>query len=109
MNDENRRKPPRVGLITSADVDGTATAAAAVTNLPPEGGYMTWENAGTTTIHIVFGPTAASLGGSGAPTTTTKAEAINAGQKADWYMGAQDAFWSAIGSAAGGKLRYRQS
>jgi hypothetical protein len=109
INGEDRRQPPRVGAITSADVDGTATTPAAVTNLPPAGGYMTFENAGTTTIHIVFGPTAASLGGTGAPTTTTKAMAIGPGLKEDFYMSAQDAFWSAIGSAAGGKLRYRAS
>lgn len=101
-NGEDRRQPPRDGKVTAADVDGTATAAAAVTNLPPQGGYMTWENCGSTDIHIVFGATASMA----APTTTTNAGLLKAGAKEDWYMGDQDDFWRAIGSAAGGKLRY---
>lgn len=104
-NGEDRRMPPIAGLVTAADVDGTATAAAAVANLPPQGGYMTFENCGTTDIHIVFGPDAATLTAS-APTTTTNAGLIPSKTKADWYMGAGSDFWRAIGSAAGGKLRY---
>lgn len=106
INGEDRRKPPIAGRVTAADVDGTATTAAAVTNLPPQGGYMTWENCGTTTIHIIFGPSAVATT---APTTTTNALTIGPGQAKDWYMGAQSAFWRAIGSAAGGKLRYAES
>ncbi len=103
INGEDRRGPPMSGKVTAADVDGTATAAAAVTNLPPQGGYMTFENAGTTTLHIIFGPTAA---GTAAPTTTTNAMSLVPNEKADWYFGAAAGFWRAIGSAAGGKLRY---
>lgn len=102
INGEDRRGPPNDGQVTAADVDGTATAAAAVANLPPQGGYMTFENCGSTDIHIVFGSSASM----GAPTTTTNAGMIKSGTKEDWYMGASDSYWRAIGSAAGGKLRY---
>lgn len=105
-NGEDRRFPPIAGQVTAADVDGSATTPAAVANLPPQGGYMTFENVGTTTLHIVFGPTAALTT---APTTTTNAFSIAPSASKDWYMGVGSGFWSAIGSAAGGKLRYGRS
>lgn len=103
INGEDRRYPPMDGLITAADVDGTATAAAAIANMPASPGqYITVENCGTTDIHIVFGRSSSM----GAPTTTTNAGLIKSGDKADWYFSTTVTHWRAIGSAAGGKLRY---
>ena len=103
INGEDRRYPPMDGLVTAADVDGSATAAAALANVPASpGGYMTFENCGTTDISIVFGRSS----GMGAPTLTTNAGLLKAGEARDWYFSTTVTHWRAIGSASGGKLRY---
>jgi hypothetical protein len=105
-NGEDRRMPPMDGQVAAANVDGTATGAAVIANKPTgPGGYMTFENQGTTDINIVFG-TSASMG---APTVSTNSGRIGAGQARDWYVGADVTHWRAIGSAAGGKLVYWKS
>lgn len=102
-NGENMRMPPMDGEVTAADVDASATAAAVIANKPTgPGGYITFENQGTTDINIVFG-TSASMG---APTMSTNAGRIGPGQSRDWVIGARATHWRAIGSAAGGKLVY---
>jgi hypothetical protein len=105
-NGEDRRMPPMDGEVTAANVDGTATAAATITNKPTgPGGYMTFENQGTTDINIVFG-TSVNMG---APTVNTNSGRIGSGQARDWVIPSGATHWRAIGSAAGGKLCYWRS
>lgn len=106
INGEDRRGPPRDGKVATATNDGgTPTAAALVVNLPPQGGYMTFENASgslNTDIHIVFGSSASM----GEPTTTTNAGLVKFGGKEDWYLGAGDRYFRIIASNIDGILRY---
>lgn len=105
MSMESMRMPPMDGEVTSANVDATATTAAALVKAASAVAYMTFDNQGTTDLYIVFGRSASM----GAPTVSTNCGKIPAGRACDWTIGVGVTHWRAIGSGAGGKLSYWSS
>ncbi len=108
-NYEDRRGPPKVNEVTSTTVTVAAiTPAQLVGNPSKAGGYYTFENVGTTDIHIVFGTTSAELTAT-PPTATTNAGLIKAGTSVDWYISGTIEFWSALAITSSSTLRYWRS
>lgn len=106
-NYEDRRGPPVAGYVTSATVTTGATTPAMLVGRPSKaGGYFTFENAGATDIHIIFGTTSALTT---APTATTNAGLIKAGTSVDWYIAGDVAWWSALAITSSSTLRYWRS
>lgn len=102
-NFEDRRKPPRSGLVTSVTVTTVAIGATPIAFRPSKSGrYFTFENAGATDIHIVFG-----LSTLAAPTATTNGGLIRAGESRDWYIETSDVtHFNALAITSSSTLRY---
>lgn len=106
-NYEDRRKPPRANLVTSVTITTVAVGPTPIALRPSKSGrYFTFENAGDTDIHIIFGlsTTATPLA---APTATTNGGLIRAGESRDWYIETVDAtHFNALAITSSSTLRY---